>query len=73
MSGGPDLGRGELADRLNEFRQHHDSFRSALLPAGEDAGAAILPPANEFLARCQIALPIPNYLRFGIELPGVMV
>ena len=50
VSGGPDLGRGELADRLNEFRQHHDSFRSAVVnePRGSDVvvGALLCEPVD---------------------------
>jgi len=38
ISGGPDLGTGPLADRLNRFREHHDDFRSAVVnePRGSD-------------------------------------
>jgi 4-hydroxyproline epimerase len=38
VSGGPDLGAGSLADRLECFRARHDSFRSAVVnePRGSD-------------------------------------
>ncbi|HEX4485621.1 MAG TPA: proline racemase family protein, partial [Terriglobales bacterium] len=38
VAGGPDLGTGSLAKRLQRFRQHHDDFRSAVVnePRGSD-------------------------------------
>src|ERR1700691_4724181 len=38
VSGGPDLGRGSLADRLERCRTGHDDFRSAIVnePRGSD-------------------------------------
>ena len=38
VSGGPDLGTGPLADRLERFRSQYDSFRSAVVnePRGSD-------------------------------------
>jgi proline racemase len=38
VSGGPDLGRGSMAERLERFRQEHDRFRSAIVnePRGSD-------------------------------------
>jgi 4-hydroxyproline epimerase len=38
VSGGPDLGTGSLADRLERFRSSHDDFRSAVVnePRGSD-------------------------------------
>jgi 4-hydroxyproline epimerase len=38
VAGGPDLGRGPLAERLARFRNHHDHFRSAVVnePRGSD-------------------------------------
>ncbi len=38
ISGGPDLGSGPLAARLERFRSHHDEFRSAVVnePRGSD-------------------------------------
>ncbi|MGZ4789423.1 MAG: 4-hydroxyproline epimerase [Terriglobales bacterium] len=50
VSGGPDLGRGALAERLEQFRQHHDSFRSAMVnePRGSDVvvGALLCEPVD---------------------------
>lgn len=54
ISGGPDLGRGPLADRLLAFRRHHDSFRSAVVnePRGSDAvvGALLCEPVDSSCA-----------------------
>jgi 4-hydroxyproline epimerase len=38
VSGGPDLGNGSLAERLERFRKEHDDFRSAVVnePRGSD-------------------------------------
>ena len=38
VSGGPDLGVGPLAERLERFRSQHDCFRSAVVnePRGSD-------------------------------------
>ncbi len=38
VSGGPDLGTGPLAERLECFRYNHDRFRSAVVnePRGSD-------------------------------------
>jgi 4-hydroxyproline epimerase len=38
ISGGPDLGNGDLAERLERFRREHDTFRSAVVnePRGSD-------------------------------------
>lgn len=50
LSGGPDLGRGNMADRLAVFRQEHDSFRSAVVnePRGSDVlvGALLCQPRD---------------------------
>ena len=50
VSGGPDVGTGQLAERLNEFRLHHDSFRSAVVnePRGSDVvvGALLCEPVD---------------------------
>ena len=50
IAGGPDLGRGSLADRRALFRAHHDDFRSAVVnePRGSDVmiGALLVPPAD---------------------------
>src|SRR5947209_18442215 len=50
ISGGPDLGDGPLAARLERFRQHHDEFRSAVVnePRGSDVmvGALLCTPVD---------------------------
>ena len=50
VSGGPDLGKGELAGRLQRFRQQHDTFRSAMVnePRGSDVvvGALLCEPVD---------------------------
>jgi 4-hydroxyproline epimerase len=50
ISGGPDLGRGSMAERLAVFRDRHDAFRSAIVgePRGSDVlvGAILLPPVD---------------------------
>lgn len=50
IDGGPDLGAGTMADRLDRFRTHHDSFRSGVVnePRGSDVlvGALLTPPTS---------------------------
>jgi 4-hydroxyproline epimerase len=50
VEGGPDLGGGDMAERLARFRSDHDSFRSAVVnePRGSDVlvGALLCPPAD---------------------------
>ncbi|QNI33538.1 proline racemase family protein [Alloacidobacterium dinghuense] len=50
LSGGPDLGNGPLADRLERFRTSHDYFRSAVVnePRGSEVlvGALLCEPAD---------------------------
>ena len=50
ISGGPDLGKGSIADRLTLLREHYDTFRSAVVnePRGSDVmvGALILEPVD---------------------------
>lgn len=50
VEGGPDLGRGSVADQLRAFRERFDSFRSAIVnePRGYDhlVGAMIVPPVS---------------------------
>lgn len=50
VSGGPDLGQGSLAERLDKFRECHDPFRSAVVnePRGSDVvvGALLCEPVN---------------------------
>ena len=51
ISGGPDLGRAPLSERLELFRTEYDDFRSAVInePRGSDAlvGAVLCPPVDE--------------------------
>lgn len=48
LDGGPDLGNGPLAERVQRFRQHFDRYRSAIVnePRGSDVivGALLVPP-----------------------------
>jgi 4-hydroxyproline epimerase len=50
ISGGPDLGNGPLAGRLDRFRNEHDDFRSAVVnePRGSDVmvGALLCEPQD---------------------------
>jgi 4-hydroxyproline epimerase len=50
VAGGPDLGRGSLAERREVFRRRHDDFRSAVVnePRGSDVmiGALLCEPAD---------------------------
>jgi len=54
VAGGPDLGNGPMAERLERFRTHFDGFRSATVnePRGNDAivGALLCEPSD---ASCQ--------------------
>lgn len=50
VSGGPDLGHGSAAEKLNVFREQYDQFRSAVVnePRGSDVmvGALLVEPAD---------------------------
>jgi 4-hydroxyproline epimerase len=50
LDGGPDLGRGPMAERAKLLRQNHDQFRSAVVnePRGSDVlvGALVCEPAD---------------------------
>jgi proline racemase len=50
IRGGPDLGRGSAADKLQMFRERHDAFRSAIVnePRGSDVvvGALLVEPQD---------------------------
>lgn len=50
VGGGPDLGRGSMAERLERFRREHDDFRSAVIsePRGSDVivGALLCEPID---------------------------
>jgi len=66
VSGGPDLGKGPLADRLERFREHHDSFRSAVVnePRGSDVvvGALLCEPVDRSCAAGVIYFNNVGYL-----------
>ena len=51
VEGGPDLGSGSMAERLENFRRNHDGFRSAVVnePRGSDVmvGALLLAPVDK--------------------------
>jgi 4-hydroxyproline epimerase len=57
IAGGPDLGAGPLAERLQRFRDHFDRYRSAIVnePRGSDplVGALLVKPHR---ADCQIGV-----------------
>ena len=50
VSGGPDLGEGDMAQRRDRFRAHHDAWRKALVnePRGSDVvvGALLCTPVD---------------------------
>jgi len=66
VSGGPDLGGGSLADRLECFRSKHDSFRSAVVnePRGSDVivGAMLCDPLDRSCAAGVIFFNNVGYL-----------
>ncbi|HVI77399.1 MAG TPA: proline racemase family protein, partial [Candidatus Acidoferrum sp.] len=66
ISGGPDLGGGSLAVRLERFRQHHDNFRSAIVnePRGSDVmvGALLCTPVDPICAAGVIFFNNVGYL-----------
>lgn len=66
VSGGPDLGGGPLADRLERFRSQHDSFRSATVnePRGSDVmvGALLCDPVDRSCAAGVIFFNNVGYL-----------
>ena len=51
IEGGPDLGRGRMAERLARLRDHHDEFRRSVIlePRGSDAlvGALLCEPTRD--------------------------
>jgi 4-hydroxyproline epimerase len=65
-SGGPALGVGPLAERLERFRSQHDSFRSAVVnePRGSDVmvGALLCDPVNRTCAAGVIFFNNVGYL-----------
>ena len=66
VSGGPDLGRGPLPDRLELFRREHDTFRSAVVnePRGSDVmvGALLCEPTDPTCATGVIFFNNVGYL-----------
>lgn len=66
VSGGPELGRASLAERLEVFRSAHDRFRSAVVnePRGSEAlvGALLVEPADEACAAGVIFFNNVGYL-----------
>ena len=66
VSGGPDLGHGSLADRLQCFRSRHDDFRSAVVnePRGSDVmvGALLCEPVDSASAAGVIFFNNVGYL-----------
>jgi len=66
VSGGPDLGKGVLAERLEQFRRNHDSFRSAVVnePRGSDVvvGALLCEPVDPACAAGVIFFNNVGYL-----------
>jgi 4-hydroxyproline epimerase len=57
LEGGPELGTGPLAERVERFRAHFDAYRSAIVnePRGSDplVGALLVPPDR---ADCQLGV-----------------
>jgi 4-hydroxyproline epimerase len=66
VSGGPDIGTGPLAERLERFRAQHDDFRSAVVnePRGSDVmvGALLCQPLDSSCAAGVIFFNNVGYL-----------
>jgi len=66
VSGGPDLGKGSVADRLKSFRERHDRFRAAVVkePRGSDVlvGALLCEPQDQSCAAGVIFFNNVGYL-----------
>jgi 4-hydroxyproline epimerase len=66
VSGGPDLGRGSMAERREVFRREHDAFRSAVVnePRGSDVvvGALLCDPVDPSCAAGVIYFNNVGYL-----------
>lgn len=66
VAGGPDLGSGSMADRLQVFRAQHDEFRSAVVnePRGSDVmvGALLCEPVDPVAAAGVIFFNNVGYL-----------
>src|ERR1700721_710803 len=69
VRGGPALGTGSLADRLERFRREHDDFRSAVVnePRGSDVmvGALLCDPLDSASAAGVIFFNNVGSLGFG--------
>ncbi|HEU5070120.1 MAG TPA: proline racemase family protein [Verrucomicrobiae bacterium] len=77
-AGGPDLGRGPLAERRDAFRREHDHFRSAVVnePRGSDVvvGALLVEPTDPACAAGVIFFNNVGYLGMcGHGTIGLMV
>jgi len=78
IGGGPDLGGGSVAEQLKNFREQHDSFRSAVVnePRGSDVvvGAMLVPAAEAGCATGVIFFNNVGYLGMcGHGMLGVIV
>jgi 4-hydroxyproline epimerase len=78
VSGGPDLGHGSAAEKLNVFRAQYDQFRSAIVnePRGSDVmvGALLVEPADSSCATGVIFFNNVGYLGMcGHGAIGLMV
>ncbi len=66
IAGGPELGNGSMAERLDRFRREHDRFRSAVVnePRGSDAlvGALLCAPCDPTCAAGVIFFNNVGYL-----------
>jgi proline racemase len=66
ISGGPDLGKGALAERVKRFHKEHDRFRSAVVnePRGSAVvvGALLVPPSDPTCAAAVIYFNNVGYL-----------
>jgi 4-hydroxyproline epimerase len=66
IGGGPDLGQGTIAERLDCFKREHDTFRSAVVnePRGNDAmvGALLCEPSDPSCAAGVIFFNNVGYL-----------
>ncbi len=66
IDGGPDLGKGTVAEQLARFRTDHDRFRSAVVnePRGSDVlvGAMLCPPSDPTCAAGMIFFNNVGYL-----------
>ncbi len=66
VAGGPELGRGPLAERRERFRRDHDAFRRALVsePRGSEVlvGALLVPPEAPGSAAATIFFNNAGYL-----------